>query len=308
MRVAVIGGTGFVGSYILDELIGQSHEPVLLVRPGSEGKVRHKELCTLVTGEVQDAAAVRRTVSDCAAVIYLVGILREQPGKGITFEEMHYKGAVRAIDLAAETGAGRFVLMSANGVKPYGTPYQSTKYRAEQHLRGTNLDWTIFRPSVMYGPPRGRMEFASQLYDQMIRPPLPAPLFFDGLLPTAAGTFRIAPVHIKDVAAVVVKSLENPKTYKQTYGLCGPEALEWRDIIRLLARAVGKEKLTVPVPVLGIKGAAAMLEQFDFFPVTRDQIVMLMEGNTCDSTEVFDLFQITPGRFNADSLAYLKDR
>ncbi|MGH6635367.1 MAG: complex I NDUFA9 subunit family protein, partial [Gammaproteobacteria bacterium] len=152
----------------------------------------------------------------------------------------------------------------------------------------------------------GRTEFATQLYERIIEPPIPAPLFYEGLLPMHAGTFRLAPIHVQDVARVLVKSLTMPETHQKTYGLCGPEALEWKTIIQELARSVGTHKLALPVPVLGVKLVAGVLEGFEFFPVTRDQITMLMEGNTCDSSEVFATFGLTPTRFNVDSLAYLR--
>ena len=90
--------------------------------------------------------------------------------------------------------------MSANGVKADGTPYQVTKYEAEEYLKASGLDWTIFRPSVIFGDPGERMEFATQLASDIIRPPLPAPLFFDGVSPLNAGQFRLSPVHVEDVA------------------------------------------------------------------------------------------------------------
>ncbi len=306
MKVAIIGGTGFIGSYLIDELLAQAHQPVLLVRPASAFKVRHQGLSSIVHGDVKDPEAVRKTLDGCEAAVYLIGILRERKAEGSTFEELQYQGAKRTIDLALEVGVQRFILMSANGVKPDGTTYQATKYRAEQHLISTELAWTIFRPSVIFGPPRGRTEFATRLYQQIIKPPIPAPLFYEGLLPMQAGTFRLAPIHVQDVARIVVKSLTMRETYHKSYGLCGPEALEWKIIIQELARAVGTHKLALPVPVLGVKLVAGVLEGFEFFPITRDQITMLMEGNTCDSSEVFAAFGLIPTRFNLDSLAYLK--
>jgi len=97
-----------------------------------------------------------------------------------------------------------------------------------------------------------------------------------------------------------------PETYQKTYGLCGPEALEWRAILRLLSDVVGRAKVAVPMPAFGVKMAAFVLEGLPFFPITRDQITMLMEGNTCDSSEVFELLGITPILFDEESLSYLK--
>lgn len=309
MRVALFGGTGFVGSYIVDELIRNEHQPVLLVRSGSESKVRHRDRCHLVSGDIQDSDAIRKTLEGCDVAIYLIGILRESPGKGITFEEMQYRGARRTIDLAVEAGAKRFLLMSANGVKPDGTPYQRTKYQAEQYLKSTALNWTVFRPSIIFGDPRGQpMEFCSMLYQQMIKPPLPAPLFYKGLLPTDAGTFRMAPVHVRDVATVFVKSLDKSEAYGTIFEVCGPDALQWKEIIRLIGKVVGKDKLMVPAPAFGVKSMAAALDRFEFFPVTRDQITMLLEGNTCDSSEVFERLDVTPTTFDENSLAYLKSQ
>ena len=306
MKVAIIGGTGFVGSYLQDELLARGHHPVLLVRSGSESKVNDPERCTMVQGDVLDTETVAKTVAGCDAAIYCVGILREQPNQGITFNGLQYEGAVRTMDAAVQAGVKRFLLMSANGVKPDGTPYQRTKYQAEQYLLGTSLEWTVFRPSVIYGEPRGRTEFCTELCAQLLRPPLPAPLFYEGLLPVGAGRFAMSPVHVKDVATLFVKSLDMPETAGKVFPLCGPDNLEWRTILRTLGRASGRQTLAVPAPVSIIKVAASFLEGFAFFPVTRDQLTMLMEGNTGDSSEVFDSFGVDPMRFGDDSLSYLR--
>jgi NADH dehydrogenase len=307
MKVAVIGGTGFVGGYLTAELLKQGHVPVLLVRPGSELEVEQPDACTLVPGDVQDTEALRITLTGCDAVIYLIGILREYPNQGITFEELHYQGAVRTMNQAAVLGVGRFLLMSANGVKALGTPYQTTKYRAEAHLRTTDLDWTIFRPSLIFGDPRSKMEFCTQLKQQMIDPLMPAPLFYAGWLPVNPGAFELSPVYAGDVANAFVRSLDVPVTFRQTYGLGGPEVFTWKALIDTIARACGTWKLTVPAPVFVVRTLAALLEGYDFFPITRDQLTMLMEGNTCDSAAVFELLGITPTRFDTESLAYLKN-
>ena len=187
---------------LFDELVNQGHTPVALVRPGSERKLRQADACVQVSGAIDEADAIRRTLEGADAAIYNIGILRALPRRGITFDALHFEGAKRSIDLAAETGVRRFLLMSANGVRADGTAYQRSKYMAEQYLATTGLEWTVFRPSVLFGDPRGRMEFATRLLRDIVRSPLPAPLFFDGLLPLDAGGFRLSPVHVKDVAAL----------------------------------------------------------------------------------------------------------
>lgn len=307
MIVALLGGTGFVGSYLVDALVGRGHQPRLLVRPGSEHRVRHREKGTIVSGTVGDRDAVLETLHTCDAAIYNIGILREQRGRGITFEALQREGAVRTVECAMETGTNRFLLMSANGVKADGTEYQRTKFAAEERLRNSPLAHTVFRPSVIFGDPRGHMEFCTQLRDQLIRPPLPAPLFYDGLLPRDAGAFLLSPVYVGDVADAFVGALESADTVGKTFTLCGPRTVTWKGVIETIASACGKRKTAVPVPAFYVKTLATLLERVEMFPVTRDQIVMLMEGNSGDSAALFDLLGIEPTPFNADALGYLRE-
>ena len=305
MRVAIFGGTGFVGSYLVDALVAAGHHLALLVRPGSEDKVRHRERVRIVSGDLSDPDSVRTTLEHCDAAIYNIGIIREFPSQGITFRSMQYEGAMRVIEAADDGSVSRFLLMSANGVKPDGTPYQETKYLAERFLAQSEMNYTIFRPSVVYGDPRGRMEFCTQLRDDMIRSPLPAPNFYSGSSPKTGG-FAMSPVHVLDVAQAFCRSLENEATYGKTMTLCGPEAVSWPEIIRRIARASGRKKLIVPVPAGLVAAAAGLLERFESFPLTRDQLTMLLEGNTGDSSEVFAELRIEPRSFDQKSLAYLR--
>ena len=306
MKVTIFGGSGYVGSYLIDELLENGHHPVLPIRPESRHKVNHPQHCTLIDGDIADPEVVRAATSGADAVIYNIGILREFPAKGVTYQALHFEGAKRAMDAAEETGVHRFLLMSANGVKPDGTGYQRTKFMAEQYLKTTSLQWTVFRPSVLFGDPRGRMEFATQLYRDIVRSPLPAPLFYNGLLPVNAGMFRMSPVHVKDVATAFVKALDMPEAAGQIYELCGPDALPWKDILQMIAAAAGTTKVALPAPALFLKVLAAALDQYAFFPITRDQLTMLMEGNTCDGQGAFQSFGLEPAPFDTKGLAYLQ--
>lgn len=305
MKIGVIGGTGFVGSYLIDALLDNGHDPVLLVRQGSEDKVRDIDRCTVVAGDLAETSAVEEVIRQSEAVIYLIGILREFPSRGITFKKLQLDGVKTCVDLAREHGGKRFLLMSANGVEKQSTAYQQTKYAAEQVVRGSGLNCTIFRPSVVFGDPRGKMEFASQLLKEIIRPPLPAPLFFDGLKLKQAGMFKLAPVHVSEVAAAFVDALEDEDSNGKTVLLCGPEALTWKEILRRIAAAVGQQKIMIPAPALGVKSLAAVFDRFAFFPVTREQITMLLQGNTCE-TGSSDLNGKSK-YFSDENLDYLKN-
>ena len=116
----------------------------------------------------------------------------------------------------------------------------------------------------------------------------------------------MSPIHAKDVASIFVKSINEIKTFKKTFHL-GGKAISWKDIIKIISGAYGKKKWTIPAPALLIKSLAAIFGRFEWFPITEDQITMLMEGNVCDSEEIFSMLEIKPIPFNSESLSYLKD-
>ena len=303
-RVAVIGGTGFVGRYVVDALHAAGHATNLLVRPGSESKVEPSDKNTVITGDIDSEDAIARTLEGASAAIYLVGILREYPSRGITFEATQYDGVVRTADAAVSKGIRRFVLMSANGVEAQSTPYQRTKLAAERYAQGQDLDVTVLRPSVVFGDPDGRMEFATQLYQDIVRLPLPAIGFFSGWSPSR-GAVLMSPVHAEDVAEAFVRAIDDPGTIGRTYELGGPDVMSWNEMIQRVAGAVGKSKLIVPMPIALMKGAATLFDWLPFFPVTRDQLTMLAENNTCDSAPLEALIGRAPQRFTVENLGYL---
>jgi len=304
MRVALFGGTGFVGSYLVEALIAAGHMPSLLVRDSSEKKVRCSGQCRLVRGELHSDSMIDTTLEDCDAVIYNIGILREFAGRGITFEELQYNGVVRVAAAAKRRGISRVLLMSANGVKRPGTVYQETKLRAEQHLQDGGFELTVFRPSVIFGDPRGTMEIASQLHRDMIAPPLPAVGFFCGLSP-ARGEILLSPVHVADVALAFAAALDDPATIGHTYALGGPEVLSWTTMLRRIASAAGRAKWILPMPLDLMRFAAGLFDRLSWFPVTRDQLTMLAEGNIVDPAELEALIQKAPMAFVPENLAYL---
>ena len=122
MRVAIIGGTGFVGGYLIESLLDAGHSVSTMVRPGSEDKLRRAAQLRIIGGSLSAQNAIEETCAGCDAVIYNVGILREFPRQGITFEETQLLGVERTIAAAKSAGVSRFLLMSANGVHANGTP------------------------------------------------------------------------------------------------------------------------------------------------------------------------------------------
>ncbi len=295
MKIAIIGGTGFVGAYLVDAFLAAGHAVRTLLRPGSESKL-HRASVQTVAGDLASPEALRKTLEGCDAVVYNVGLLREFPRRGVTFEQTQYQGVVDTIAAAKDAGVSRLLLMSAIGVKDPGTKYQSTKRRAELYALASGLDVTVLRPSVIFGDPRGTMEFATQLHRDMVHPPIPAADF--------AGV-RMSPVHVNDVADAFVAALNDPNAIGSTYELAGPEILSWKEMIGRIAAAAGKKKMFLPMPLWVMRIGATLFDWLPFYPVTRDQLTMLEEGNTASSEPLESLIGRGARRFSPENLVYL---
>jgi len=302
MKVAVFGGTGFVGSYLVDGLLDAGHEPSLLVRPGSEDKVVQANACRLVAGPIDSQSAIEETLEDCDAGIFNVGIIRASPLRGITFDAVHRDSAIRIVDAMKRVGVPRLLVMSAAGIHRPGTPYQETKLAADEYALESGLDATVFRPSVIFGDPRGRSEIATQLYKQMVRPPLPAVRFTAG-----RKDVEMSPVHVEDVAGSFVRALAEPSTIGKVYDLGGPEALTWAEMIRRIAAAAGRRKLMMTMPIGIMKFGATLFDWLPFYPATRDQLTMLAEGNVVAPDDCRTLLGREPQGFTVENLSYLRN-
>ncbi|HWG90724.1 MAG TPA: complex I NDUFA9 subunit family protein [Candidatus Thermoplasmatota archaeon] len=274
MRVFVTGGTGFVGRAMVDRLLERGHEVTLLARhPGKA--VRNDPRVHVAQGDVSDPEsllmALNRRPHD--AVIHLVGIIRENRRKGITFDRIHVQGTRNMVEAARKAGIHRFLHMSANGAKPEGTAYQTTKWQAERLVKESGLNWTIFRPSLITGPGPG---FDLQMAQMVRRSPV-VPVF-------GKGDFKVAPIALTDVTTAFANALDHPGTVGETFCLCGPEEFTFKEYLQRLEGVLGKHRPLMPVPQGLMLTAAGALGRFSAFPATRDQLTMLFEGNTCSTS------------------------
>ena len=317
MKVALIGGTGFVGSYLIDELINNEHTPRLLVRENSKHKVMQLDKCEIVKGDIDDDTALKETLEGCDAVIYLIALIREFPKKGLTNEKLQFRGSEKVAKIAEELKVNRFLLMSALGANPNpnGSKYMQAKHLSEQAIKNTKLNWTIMRPSSLFGDPRGgdRPEFCMMLDKLMLNLvpypkflPFPAPSFFTGASPLNSGQYALSMVHVKDVASIFVKALSDEKTIGQTIEIGGKKEVTWNEIIKSIASVTGQKVFMLPAPFFVIFSVAGLLDRFEWFPAGQDQLKDLVKGSVCNSDELFKKYGIEPIPFNTENLSYLR--
>ena len=283
-RVLLTGARGFVGREVRRELLENGWEVVAISRHLRSEEAR--------PGVIQVAADVaeegwQRWCGGCAAAIHLVGIIREVPRDGVTFERAHRLTTERVISVCREIGIKRLVHMSALGARANAaTAYHRTKWQGEEVVRDSGLDWTIFRPSLIFGPGDG---FTSALAPAVKRFPV-FPVFGDG-------TYKMQPISVAEVAHCFVAALDDPVAIGQTYELGGPEALTYDEVLRRIAHTLGVRRTLVHVPLGLARFVVSVIQHFPEAPITRDQLTMLLEGSTCDVAAARLAFDVPHVRF-----------
>ena len=301
-EIAILGGTGFVGSYIVDELLSCGYRVKMINRKIHSIKT-HKNISQVSVNMKSDK--LYQELKNCSCLIYNIGIIREFPKDNILFKDLHQELAVHAIEMSKKAGIKKFILMSANGVDKRETDYEETKFQSERYLMKSDLDWTIIRPSLIFGDPNVKMEFCTQMRDEIIATPFPIPLFFNGFNILRAGSFKLSPIHAKNVAQFFIESVSNDETSKKIFEIGGTTSLTWIEIMHIISKACKKKKLMIPVPLFAINLVAALFDRFRWFPITRSQIKMLIRGNTCESQKYYSKFGIKELNFTESNLEYL---
>lgn len=288
------------------ELRKAGHQVVaLLHRADPAWSKRHPEVRTVV-GDVAGADLLNDLDQRLDAVIYLPGLLREFPAKGITFERVHAEGVKNIIAQSKKLGATRWIQMSALGVgEGLTTGYYESKLKGEGYVRSSGMDWTIFRPSVIFSDRYdARPNFVSELGNVVRLAPV-IPIFGDG-------NYRLQPVSLEEVSRSMVRALEMPSTVGQTYELGGPQKIAYKDILKVIASAQGLRKPIVRVPFGVVSTAAKLLDTFAFFPITRDQIAMLKHENIVrfpnKEAEFRDTFRLAPHYFEEGVRKFFSSR
>ncbi|WP_166242140.1 NAD-dependent epimerase/dehydratase family protein [Paenibacillus turpanensis] len=265
MNIFVTGGTGFVGSAMMEALVANGHNVYALVRKTGALAGRHN--ITEVCGDLLQPESYTQALEKCEAVIHLVGIIREQPAAGVTFERIHLEGTKQLAAAAKKAGISRFVHMSALGAREGAvSAYHRTKYEAERMVSGSGIPYVIFRPSVIFGPGD---EFVNMLAG-LVRMPL-TPVIGDG-------NYRLQPVSLRNVASLFVKAAEGGPS-DVCYELGGPDALTYNAMLREIGEALNRKVRLVHAPLAIMKPVIYAMDRFPFFPITRHQLTMLLEEN-----------------------------
>jgi NADH dehydrogenase len=168
----VTGGTGLLGRCVCRALIGHGFQPRLLIRPESEKRIPPdlRDRCRVTRGNLTIRESVEMAAQGTSAIVHLAGAWKEEPRRGITFEESIVHATENVLHAASVWRIGRMIFVGVAGERPGDpVPYLDARGRAEERVRGARLSWTVFRPSPLYdlrdGKPRVTTEFLEGLAD-----------------------------------------------------------------------------------------------------------------------------------------------
>lgn len=271
MRIAITGGTGFIGFHLARTLTDEDHQLVLISRSGDEPRleVGDPTNARFVAASVTEKAPLMEAFSGCDAVAHLAGINFEQGAQ--TYESVHVQGTKNVVDAARDAGVSKIVLTSFLRARPAcGSAYHESKWAAEEIVRQSGLDYTVFKPGVTYG--RG-----DQMLNHVSRALSTVPVF--GLI--GFEERRVKPLAIEDLVECMVASLTERRLSETTVPVLGPEELTLKETVRRIGEVIDRSPLMVPVPVRIHYGLAWMQEKTMQTPITSmAQVRMLAEGVT----------------------------
>ena len=286
-----------MGRHVVGELCKRGHQVRVLARkPAKAEKLQQATGCEIVYGDVLKPETLSAACKDVTAIIHLVGIIFEIGNA--TYDRIHVEGTQNMVDAARSAGIQRFLQMSAIGTRPLApSRYHQTKWLAEDVVRDSDLDWTILRPSVIYGEQDQFVRTFSMLMD------FPFSLASLGALPLPyKGTSLMQPVTVGAVAQAFVNALARQNAVGQTYELCGPQ-ISMADMLAAIAEAKGLQPVLLdinlpavpfflpyyffckrqqlvlfPVPGEIMRIAAWLIEHLSpIAPMNSDQMLMLQE-------------------------------
>lgn len=282
MKIMILGGSGFVGSHLARRLSRDGHTISVATRHPTGAK--HLAIVPGVTVRQFDPYDVDRLEAELAghdALINLVGILNESGRDGAGFRRAHVELVETAIRACDAAGITRMIQMSALNAGQGESHYLLTRGEGEQRVRDSGLDWTIFRPSTIFGPDDSFLNRFAGL------------LAISPVLPIARAEAKFAPVYVGDVVEAFARALENHASHGQTYELCGTEILSLREVVEWVAQQRNMCRTVVALPdALGrVQGKV-----FDFVPgkpFSSDNFKSLLLDSVCSSNG-FEALGIEP--------------
>ena len=276
--ILVTGGTGYLGSHITRRLSQNGEQIRVLVRnkEHAQKENRLKDLdVEWMEGDVNKPDTLNPIFESIETVIHTVAIAIEKGN--VTYEKVNYQGTVNIVEACKAAGVKRFINISQLGAQS-DLPYRflASKGKAQEYVAASDLDWTAFRPAVIWGP---EDEFANTFAKLIPFSPI--------IYPIVDKHAQFQSVWVEDVTTAVVNSIKDSSTYQHEYELGGPETLTLEEIERRTLQAVGANRKLVPVPKSFIRAVVVLMEKLlPNPPVTRSLLELLAISNVTKNNAI----------------------
>ena len=296
-RVVVTGAAGFVGSHACRALAADGWRVMALVRNAAKAAERLAHMPVEIrVGDIRDTPFLRSSMDGATAVVHLAAVAIERDDD--SYQSANVDATRAVLDAAAAARATRFVHMSQNG-SDSASPYRflRSKGAAQDLVVASALDWTVLRPSVIFGP---EDEFANVLARIIRLTPFVLPL-------PGRGKSRFQPIAVADVATAITRSLSNDDTRGRMLPLGGPAALTLMEMAERILVAMNTSRKLVGVPTAAMRPlVTALWHLLPRPPVTPELLDTLAIDNTIHNNAVTATFGIDPVPFAPEELLYLR--
>lgn len=296
--ILITGGTGFIGRHLIPVLVSSGHQVRTLIRPSPASPNLPKGIpVEAVVAGFDDARGLRAAMVGVDTVIHLAGA--EWKGAYASLMNVDIEGTRSVASVAASAGVHRLVYLSHLGSdRASAYPVMKAKAIAEEHIRRSGVDFTIFRSSVVFGPQDG---FTTGL--GFITKFLPGVF----LMPDG-GTTLLQPIWIEDLVTCIAWALEDPKTRNQQYEVGGGEYLSMSQIVEIVQEVLHSRRVSISIASPYLRGLTVFLESlFPKFPLSVYWLDYLAANRTTNIDTLPRTFQIIPQRFSPSNLGYLRE-
>lgn len=299
-RVVLTGGAGFIGSAVANQLSEAGISVVIPVRRRS--RAAHLFLlptAEVVEADIHDSATLQHLLSGADAVVNLVGVLHSRAGDpyGPAFAQAHVALPEKLVQACRSTGVKRLIHVSALGADTNGpSEYQRSKAAGEAKIQaaGTDVAWTLLRPSAVFGPGDRFTNLFAELNAML------------PFIPLAHADSRLQPVYVEDVARVVLRCLRDADSIGQTFELAGPAAYTLRQFATYIGELTGKRRPIVALPEGLAMLQARLMELLPNPPLSRDNLRSLRRDNVATAAPL--PFGMTPTALESIVPGYLGNR